>query len=53
MQTIATDDRGVCLSICCATTAEQIELPFGVKIPKGKRNIVLTGILIPQEGGGD
>jgi len=50
MQTIVTDVRGVCLSVClsrgssrihCAKMAEQIKMLFGVNTPGGPRNIVL------------
>jgi len=45
-QTIATGDRGVCLSrgltgLHCAKTAERINILFGVNIFGGPRNIVL------------
>jgi len=48
MQTIVTDDRGVCLShgstrLHCAKTVEQIKILFGVNILKGPRNIMLDG----------
>jgi len=48
MQTIVTDDRGVCLSrgstrLQCAKMAAPIKMPFGVNTPGGLRNIVLDG----------
>jgi len=52
MQTIVTDDCGVCLSVCltcglnrfhCAKTAEQIQILFGVNSLLGPRHIVLDG----------
>jgi len=52
MQSIATDVRGVCQSVClsrgssqlrCAKTAEQIKMLFGVNTPGGPWNVVLDG----------
>jgi len=52
MQTIVTNDRGICLSVCllcgssrlhCAKTAEQIKMLFGVNTHRGTWNIVLDG----------
>jgi len=54
MQTIAADDRGVCLSFSlsvtqlnsapqCKQMAERIEMLFGVNTPWGPWNIVLDG----------
>jgi len=46
MQTIVTDDCGVCLSrgstrLHCAKAAELMKILFGVNILRGPRNIVL------------
>jgi len=52
MQTIVTDDRGVCQAVClshsltrlhCAKMAEQIKMLFGVNTPGSPCNIVLDG----------
>jgi len=49
MQTIVTDDRGSCPSVCrstwlyCGKTAERIEILFEVNTLGGPRNIVLDG----------
>jgi len=45
MQTIATDDSGVCLS---RSFAEQIEVLRGVRTLEGPRNMVLAGVQIPH-----
>jgi len=48
MQTVATDVRGVCLSVCrCVKTAERIKILFGLNSFKGQRNIVLDGSFDP------
>jgi len=60
MQTIVTDDRGVCPSVClsrsstrlhCAKTVERIKMLFGVNIPGGPWSIVLEGVLFPHSKG--
>jgi len=60
MQTVVTDDRGVCPSVClsrgstrlhCAKTAERMKMLFAVNSFEGPRNIVLDGVLIlPRRG---
>jgi len=55
MQTIVTNDPGVCLLVClsessgstqlhCAKTAERIKMVFAVNTLGGPRNIVLVGV---------
>jgi len=58
MQTIVTDERGVCPSVClsrslnrlhCTTTAELIQILFGVQTSWGpKEHFVRRGFLIPH-----
>jgi len=61
MQTVVTDVRGVCLSLCpssastplrCAKTAERIRMLFVVNILGGPRNILLDGGRDPPQRGG-
>jgi len=60
MQTIVTDDRGVCLSACHAAqlvntvqkTAKRIMTLFGLKKFRGPRNIVDGGPDLHTEGKG-
>jgi len=54
LQTIATDDCGVCLSVSrgstrlhCAKMAKRIKMLFGVNTPGRPRNRVLDGSTVP------
>jgi len=60
MQTIVTDDRGVCPSVslsrsstrlCCTKTSERIKILFVVNTVGGPRNIVLDGNHDPPQRG--
>jgi len=60
MQTIVTDDRSVCLSVChvaqlgwlhCKKTTERIKIRFGVNILGGTMNIVLVEGFDPSQRG--
>jgi len=60
MQSILTDARGICLSVClssrlyCAKMVKQINMLFGVNTPGGLWIIVLDGGSDPPtERGGD
>jgi len=62
MQTIVTDDRCVCPSVClsrgstrlrCARTAEGMKIVFGVNTPVDPINIVLDGGLDPPYSKGE
>jgi len=62
MQTIVTDVRGVCPSVClsrgstrlhCAKTAERIKILLGVNTPAGPRNMLDGGPDPSTARGGD